>query len=172
MLAGVHVDEPEPRLKLWHALELGLHDEVLKLLRAGENAPSIDEKGGPYGSTPLGWAAFTANLPLARELIALNAQLDTPATRGSTPLHMATWNADSHELVQLLLDAKANPAAKNSLGESPLDHAIALHQLETSPSVEDAVALEEWRQRWSRGEAGRSGVIEILSKLAPHGDVQ
>ena len=54
---------PIPPLPFWRALEYGDAERVAECLDAGEN---VNQLGGPYGSTPLGWAALAADEPILR----------------------------------------------------------------------------------------------------------
>lgn len=78
------------------------------------NAPQGD------GSTALHWAAYNGNTEMVRLLLASGANV-TMKTRlaGLTPLMMAAriGNAD---VIQLLVDAKADVAAPNANGTTPL----------------------------------------------------
>ena len=56
---------PKPQPDLWLALEHCNIERVTALL----TERSIDILGGPYGSTPLGWAAFTGNIILLQLLL-------------------------------------------------------------------------------------------------------
>ena len=160
-LAGVQIQPQQPpALTLWQALELGQDDAAIHLIESGK--ANVDERGGAYGSTPIGWAAFTGRTSLARDLLALGARVDIPAAMGSTALHMATWNGDNVELLKLLLDAKADPSIRNASRETALEQAQVLHQLEVSASVGEHCDMSSWRARWGKGEAGRSGVIGLL----------
>ena len=73
-----------------------------------------------------------ANVFLARTLIALGADVNTTDTFGDTPLHNALANAWRgrawQDMLKLLLQAKANPNARNNEDETPLQHAIAIDQ--------------------------------------------
>ncbi|CAH0377131.1 unnamed protein product [Pelagomonas calceolata] len=73
-----------------------------------------------------------AHVSLARTLIALGADVNTTDTFGDTPLHNALANAWRgrawQDMLKLLLQAKANPNARNNEDETPLQHAIAIDQ--------------------------------------------
>ena len=66
VLAGCTVVAPKPLPDLWLALEHGDVDRVATLLRKER---SVDALGGPYGSTPLGWAAFAGDVALVQLLL-------------------------------------------------------------------------------------------------------
>jgi len=133
-LAGAEFAESvEPAPTLWQALEESLDDEALALIRSGTG---VDTPGGPYLCSPLGWAALMGRAPLASSLIELGATVSLPAERGSLPLHMAVWNGDHADVVRVLLEAGASPAAHNAKGETALEVACQMHKLELGSAVE------------------------------------
>ena len=154
MLVPRRVEAP-----LWRAVEQGEVGRVGALLDEGE---AVDQLGGPYGSTPLGWAAFAGDVPLVRLCLEKGAKPNARAKKGSTPLHMATWNGDHAEVVALLLEAGADPRAANGAGLSPLAQARWFDKLEREASVESVFAMAEWREAWGKPPAGRGGVIAKL----------
>ena len=98
-------------------------------------AEAVDQIGGAYGSTALGWAAFAGDAALVKLCLARGAKPSMRAKKGSTPLHMATWNGDHLEVVELLLEGGADPHAANGAGLSPLAQARWFDKLdrETAP---------------------------------------
>ena len=122
----------------------------------------VNERGGPYGSTPLGWAAQAGNTRLARLLIARSADPKIAAEKGSLPLHMAAWNGDFVEMVELLLEAGADPEAHNAHGQTALEVATTLDQLERSSPWQEVFETRQLLRR--NGPRGRARVIVALSK--------
>ena len=149
---------PAPALTLWRALEDLNEDHVQVLLESAD----VNERGGPYGSTPLGWAAQAGNTRLARLLIARSADPKLAAEKGSLPLHMAAWNGDFVEIVELLLEAGADPEAHNAHGQTALEVAKILDHLECSSPWQEVFETRQLLQR--NGPRGRARVIVALSK--------
>ncbi len=118
------VPDPPP-LPFWRAVENGDVAKVAALLEAGE---PVDQPGGPYGSTALGWAAVSGHAELAELCLRHGAKPNAKARKGSTPLHMATWNGDHDELARLLLEAEADPNMANAAGLTPLAQARWFHR--------------------------------------------
>ena len=66
VLGGARVVVPAaPAPTLWRALLNFDEGRVQRVLEAGAD---VDERGGPYGSTPLGWVAQAGSIRLARML--------------------------------------------------------------------------------------------------------
>eukprot|EP00964_Phaeocystis_antarctica_P097115 scaffold63298_cov60-Phaeocystis_antarctica.AAC.2 len=133
-------------------------DHVQVLLESAD----VNERGGPYGSTPLGWAAQAGNTRLARLLIARSADPKIAAEKGSLPLHMAAWNGDFVEIVELLLEAGADPEAHNAHGQTALEVAKTLDHLERSSPWQEVFETRQLLLR--NGPRGRARVIVALSK--------
>lgn len=162
-LAGCPMLAPPPAAPpFWRAVEHGDLAAVTTLLEAGE---PIDQLGGPYGSTALGWAAFSGNLELAKLCLARGAKPNTKARKGSTPLHMATWNGDHEALVAALLEASADPKMTNAAGLTPLAQAKWFDALESKSSAETRYGLAAWREQWGLPAAGRANVIARLAAV-------
>jgi ankyrin repeat protein len=98
------------------------HDSLTiarRLLSLKANVDAADA----LGATALYEAVYLRKLELAKLLIRSNAKVDTKTviyngSGGETPLHRAYW---STELTTLLLEKGADPNAKDSDGETPLD---------------------------------------------------
>lgn len=148
-----------PAPPFWLAVEYGDVAEVAAQLDAGE---PVDQPGGPYGSTALGWAAFSGNLELARLCLGFGAKPNAKARKGSTPLHMATWNGDHEEVVGVLLEAQADPQLTNAAGLTPLAQARWFHELDLKSAVDTRYAMAAWREQWGLPAAGRAKVIAKL----------
>jgi len=156
---GRVVVPPAPTLTLWRALEDLNENHVQVLL---EESADANERGGPYGSTPLGWAAQAGNKRLVRTLIARGANPKIAAEKGSLPLHMAAWNGDFVEIVELLLEAGADPEAHNANGQTALEVAKTLDHLERSSPWHEVFETRQLLQR--NGPRGRARVVVALSK--------
>ena len=82
---------PRPALSYWRALEAGDVKRVEELFSGGED---VNQLGGAYGSTALGWAALAADEEMLKLCIKQGADVSLKARKGSAPLHMAVWNGD------------------------------------------------------------------------------
>lgn len=92
---------------------------------ADVNAPSR------LGVTPLHAAARADRPRIAEALLKAGARADAPDHSGSTPLHEAAWRGNVRAATALL--AAANPHAKNSQGERPID--IVRHTSQAGPML-------------------------------------
>lgn len=90
---------------------------VEHLLDEGASLEFTNKKGW----TPLHVAARWARGPIVRLLLARGAKVDACDPRDDTPLHKVGLSKDPNavKVVKLLLDAGANPRARNALGEYP-----------------------------------------------------
>jgi len=163
-LAGCEFAPEDEPLTLWQALEEQEDSTALALIARG--AADVNEHGGPYGSTPLGWAALTGRAQLVESLLGHQADPQLPARRGAFPLHMATWNGDFSEVVDLLLVAGAKPEVKNAQGQSPLDVARELDALERTSLLDATYEMEAWRARWGKPKVGRARIIAALESVS------
>ena len=162
MLGGCSMHLPSPGVRsLWQALMLCDSDRVAMLLDDGGD---INQHGGPYHCTPLGWAAFAGDAALVQLCVSRGAKLDACTPKGSTPLHMSVWNGDNEEVVRLLLQAGADTTTVNQAGLTPLAQARTLHELEAADGAMTRYHVDSWRSTWSRHSAGRSKVIALLKE--------
>jgi len=164
VLAGAKVVvPPPPAATLWRALEDLDEGRAEKLLQKASEE-EVNRRGGPYASTPLGWVAQAGSTRLARTLLARSADPNIAAEKGSLPLHMATWNGDFAELAEALLEAGAKPDAHNAHGQTALDVAIAMHELERKSPWYDVLDTKKWLKHVGDRPVGRSKTIIALSK--------
>ena len=159
---------PEDNVSLVHwAIMETQGDDLIKLLvsEGGADPNSIDEV---YGATPLHWAVARGESLQLTALIQLGANVDGINVHGATPLHWAVrqelqflqlpleggskhWNVESasEALMKMLLDAKADPNARDENGNTPLHWAVrggrlgAIQVFGTSQSISDQRAARE-----------------------------
>jgi hypothetical protein len=164
-LGGCMMRVPEPpAMPFWRAVEYGDVARVAALLEAGE---PVDQPGGPYGSTALGWAAVSGHVELAQLCLRHGAKPNAKARKGSAPLHMATWNGDHDEIARLLLQAGADPSIPNAAGLSALAQARWFHRLEMTSNASSRYEMDEWRAQWGKSAAGRAKLIARLEAATP-----
>lgn len=100
------------------------HDDVLCIRLLAEAGADLDAASGS-GETPLLRAVASRAKASCRELVARGAAIDKPGACGFTPLHMACDTLQGGldiELINLLLEAGANPNARLRNGATPLHH--------------------------------------------------
>jgi len=165
VLAGAKVVvPPPPAATLWRALEDLDEGRAEKLLQKASEE-EVNRRGGPYASTPLGWVAQAGSTRLARTLLARSADPNIAAEKGSLPLHMAAWNGDNVELAQLLLEAGAKPDAQNAQGQTALEVATSLDELERSSPWLDVFDTSQWLVHIGNRPTGRPRLIVALSEV-------
>lgn len=105
-------------LTIWEAAALGNDDTVAQLL-AG-NAAQVDATAAD-GHTPLGLAAFFGRASTVRLLLAHGADAARPSSNAMKvqPLHAAVAGRNA-ECVQAILEAGADPNARQQVGYTPL----------------------------------------------------
>jgi uncharacterized protein len=88
------------------------------------------------GMTPLHAAAQQGSVNVARVLLARGAPVDSVDQWGNTPLWRAVFNKSGDPaLIQMLLDAGADPDRLNAAGNSPRGLAAKLRDLDLSTFV-------------------------------------
>lgn len=87
------------------------------LVRAGADPDSQDRNG----FAPLHFAAQSWNVDVAQVLVNAAAIIDIRNGYGNTPLAVAVFNSRGRgELIELLLQAGADPLAANTTGQTPI----------------------------------------------------
>ena len=84
-------------------------------------------KGNNKLLTALHWAVTMGHGDVAELLIERGADVEARAADGHTPLHMAAREGDA-QMVQCLLEARANPNSTNNAGQTAVDLALAFSE--------------------------------------------
>ena len=137
--AGANVNSQDDlgRTPLHEAASAGSAKEpdVHALLKAGANLDSVDDDD----FTPLHMASGGRNgyaVPTnALVLVHAGANVNVVNERGHTPLHYAALFSESEELLKQLLDAGADPSAKDHDGMTPWDYALRRDEPLKDPTV-------------------------------------
>lgn len=137
--AGAKVNG-EKRPPLLDAAIASRAEIVKELLAAGAN-PNISNDDG---QTPLWFAAAFGNIVMAQMLINAGAYVDTPDNKlGSMPLMRAVLNGDI-PMIQLLMDAYADPTIKNKSGQTAMDLA---HEKKAPKAIIDLLSRKPQKAR-------------------------
>jgi uncharacterized protein len=146
---AVHV--AKPRLDVHEAAAIGDVDQLRVLL---EEDPALVSAWSVDGFTPLHYAAFFGRRDAAELLVKHRADLEAPARNeqfapDARPLHSAAA-AGQHDVVALLLDAGADPNARQHAGYTPLLEAAQrgdaeLADLLLGAGADPSVTLEDGR---------------------------
>ncbi|XP_076435398.1 putative palmitoyltransferase ZDHHC13 [Babylonia areolata] len=128
--SSVHqtLDEMEFERGLWSAALSGQIDDVKKHLQRGDDVNAKDKAG----YTALHYAARNKHLEVCRILLTHGSDVNAATRTGkATPLHRAAY-VGSREVVQLLLQCKADPLFVDADGMTPLHKAVEQGQRETA----------------------------------------
>lgn len=113
----VEVLNPAQETPLMYVALVGQYERAKALLARGAAVNRL-------GWTPLHYAAAKGHAEVARLLLDHGAMPNAPAPDGTSPLMMAV-RANSVPTVQVLLDAGADPSARNLAGQDAIDVARA-----------------------------------------------
>ena len=108
--------DPLRRTPLHYAALNDDRDQVTALLGEGVPVSAEDQEG----NTPLHLAAQEYALKAAAVLLGSGATVDARNAWGNTPLFVATFNSSGRgAMIELLLDAGADPESINNHGQTP-----------------------------------------------------
>jgi ankyrin repeat protein len=150
-------------LDVFAAASLGAADMLAGLLK---KEPDLVRAKGPFGDSPLHFAARGGQAEVARQLIEGGAAVNVPGEDGWYPLHAAAWG--NHEkVVRLLIERGADVNAKDRSGKTPLWHAPEamvrlLVEKGTDLNARDAVG---WTLLHRRAAAGQEDWVKFLVSL-------
>ncbi|CAN0536405.1 unnamed protein product, partial [Scytosiphon promiscuus] len=111
---------------------------------------------------------------LIDRLLSVGADIDARTTEGLTPLHSATFRAESGRAAAILLQRGAAKDAVNSKGESPLHHAAEFGRLTATRALlaagADATLLTDPPLIKTPLHAAASfGTVEVVREFILHG---
>lgn len=139
---NLEILNPAQETPLMYVALVGQYERAEALLARGVQVNRL-------GWTPLHYAAAKGHAELARLLLARGAMPNAPAPDGTSPLMMAV-RANSIPTVQLLLDAGADPGARNLSGQDAMDVARAHGHEQLADALDKLM-----RERRAAREAGR-----------------
>lgn len=131
---GVTLDDLDESILLLHLQDLDqyhrtlLHEAIshhqgdyaLFLLGKGINVQQADYQG----ATALHFAAYYRLADVTARILENHGNPNAADEHGNTPLWTAVFSArGNYQIVQLLVDAGADPTTKNRYGKSPMDFA-------------------------------------------------
>jgi len=92
-----------------------------------------------WHNTALHWAAYNGHQRVVIQLLRHRARLDVRETeKGHTPLHDAAWKG-RWQVVRVLLEAGADPGARDREGLTPLEVALRHNRLAVAELIRQYV---------------------------------
>lgn len=117
--------DPFGRGLLSSAVIAELPEAVAFLLEQKVGLDGVDSKGW----TALHFAAYCNSVPIAQQLLTVFPDIDVKDSNGNTSLWRAVYE-EHPEMVAFLANQGADPALKNSNGDSPLELANEIGTME------------------------------------------
>jgi ankyrin repeat protein len=159
---------------LHEAADRGHADIVAFLIEQGLSVGLKED----YGATPLflcsqaEFATADRYVAVARVLLDNGADVNVPAPRKLTPLHRAAYLGHS-EMVELLLNADANPDARDEDGKTPLDLAAGPGDSRmTSAQIANRRACAELLRGHRQNQSGGSAIHTTPQNTNSHAQVE
>jgi hypothetical protein len=150
---------------LFLAAQVGRADFAEELLASGAD-PKFTEPGG---DTSLAMAAFNCRLEVAKALLSYGALANAANVHGETALIFASHTCVDGKMVQLLLDAGADPNSKTTNGVTSLMAAAGnplnaeeLLKAGADPSVKNESGETVETESCERGEKGHYEVCQLV----------
>ncbi|KAL7933898.1 putative ankyrin repeat-containing protein [Trichoderma chlorosporum] len=126
------------RTALTHAVYLGRNSIINYLIQSdGINVNDVDH----YGLTPLGWAVIKQSV-FVRELIEMRSDVNKADREGKTPLIYACMT-DQRDIVQILINNKADPHIRDHRGRGALYWASRQASVEVFNSICQILELKQ-----------------------------
>jgi 26S proteasome non-ATPase regulatory subunit 10 len=130
-----------------HMAVIGENLDAVRFLVA-QHATDVDARGR-FARTPLHTAVLTGNVALVRALLSHGADANAKARYSfndaamrpsATPLHLAVEHESdtAAPIIEALLEAGADPSARDFAGYTPAERAAILNQLDNAKPVRNA----------------------------------
>jgi ankyrin repeat protein len=160
-------------LDIFEASALGKTERLRELL--GKDS-ALANAFAPDGFYPLGLAAFFGHPEAVKVLLEAGARVNVAARNSMkvAPLHAAAASRRL-EIVQMLLQAGADPNARQQEDFTPLHEAAATGQLELARLLLDRGAVVNLRSAHGKtalGYALQHGKTEVAGLLRSHGAIE
>jgi|GEM_PF-2217319 len=137
--ANINAQDLSQKTPLYYAVAQGHLEATLFLLQKGAD-PSVP---GIEGDTILHVAAFYGYTPILKHLIQYPFLLSLKDKDGKQAIHKAVWMHPKPDIVELLLEAGADPNSQNAYGYTPLHWAAKHGHIESGKRLVDKGASFE-----------------------------
>ncbi|ANY16060.1 ankyrin [Bordetella pseudohinzii] len=141
----VNIQNPAGETPLMYLALAGQTERARKLIARGAEVNRL-------GWTPLHYAASKGQVDTAKLLLSKGAMANAPSSEGRTPLMMAGYSGN-RAMVQLLLDAGADPTTQDLKGQTAADWALAGKWGSLSEELQ-RVSEKTWQAREAQRGAG------------------
>ncbi len=150
----VNIENPAGETPLMYLALAGQTERARKLIARGAQVNRL-------GWTPLHYAASKGQVATAKMLLTKGAMVNAPSSEGRTPLMMAGYSGN-RDMVQVLLDAGADPTTQDLKGQTAADWALEGKWGTLSQELQ-RIAEKAWQAR----EAQRGSPAAGASRVAP-----